>query len=82
MKKETRITLEDFQIFLLRRNALRGFVKNVFTPNSFVFACELFKIRPPECWLSSSFLWASSPQGREYWSKINDAWQCYIRRFK
>lgn len=40
---------------------------------------HLCKVNPPRMWLLVAFGWTNTPQGFDYWDKVNSGW---VRSFK
>jgi hypothetical protein len=63
---------EKFKEFLLRNNAFESFVRNSNLPWSY----NNFNVKPEkkELFFTGSFIFEYTPEGYEYWKKLNDKW--------
>lgn len=76
--------LDDFFAFLRKEEALIAYVK-AFENQSCDPAGKLKTLRTakePSSWFSSAFVWASTPQGHDYWSQLNDKWHACLKEQK
>ena len=58
--------------FLKENNAYDAFVKNHVTSIDIVM--ENFPLEP-ERWIKMAFVWIESPEGHEFWKRIDKDWQ-------
>lgn len=83
MKKSSKSPVNQvsslFCTFLKRNNAYDSFVRN--SSDSRVFPIDWLKDIIPECYILFAFRWASTPEGRKYWSLLNDKWKLALNLF-
>lgn len=90
--EENRATLEDLLSFLKQKDALEKATLNILQAKENQFGFDKLKLyrRPFETLLDTGrkvrsvmrvlFVWDNTPEGFEYWDKIDDSWLEWLKR--
>ena len=62
--------LREFDRFLLSHHALHDFYQNCDLKSNIGFK--------PLCFILWSFIWEDTPQGYDFWKKLNSKWNVYL----
>lgn len=82
--KERRFYIKKFFRFLKENGIYAAYIKNVNNnvdgTSYFNYACQhnflsFFKECPISQWINFSMVWANTPQGHEFWDKLNNSWE-------
>lgn len=81
MKKSSKFlnnqTFLLFCTFLKVNGAYSSFMRNFSELRPFPYS-ESFENIAPECYILSAFHWESTPEGGEYWGRLNDKWKLVL----
>lgn len=84
MKKSSKLSgnqaLPIFFTFLQQNGALDSFLKNLFQSDCPFNASRLLDI-DPDRYLDSTFFWHDTPEGLDYWFKLNHRWRLIVGLF-
>ena len=70
---EIKSTWKTFELFLKERGAWTAYCKNVVKLNSDVRLSDMKRV-PDIAYLHSAFMWQKTPEGNEYWLKLDNEW--------
>lgn len=72
-----------FLLFLRRHRVLHCFIRNFLEVRFNPIPLDKFlKITGPDSYVTSAFIWNSTPEGHEYWRKLGDKWSGIVSGFK
>jgi hypothetical protein len=79
------ITNQELRKFLIDNNCLEEYIENC-ENKKLDPACmnypETFDIRNPVQYISDPFNWTNSPQGHNFWAKLDNKWCMVLKRKK
>ena len=76
MKKETiskvviTVSFVDFVLFLEEHSVLNQYVHNILGKK----ISDIVNSVSPGCWISGVFIWNQTPEGRDFWKKLDEEW--------
>lgn len=75
MKITVTVDLNDFTKFLEKEDALEAYKEQVTFRIEEGRLVEFFNLTSPENLISGTFIWEGTPQGDDYWRKLNEKWE-------
>lgn len=68
---------KKFIEFLKKNNAHETYVQNAINDHH-ALADQIIQRHEPKNWLKAAFDWVSTPQGQDYWDKLNKQWEKFV----